>query len=185
MQYKRIILAAAIPALLTVFSCSSTTKTETQPDKQDNQEQEQNQGQGQQPAKVEIAGTVILDANTGCGLVSDSSTGKGIPGVTVTDGTTCVQTDKNGVYQFKLDSYARNVYICIPSGYRIPLDDKFQTPVFYSTLPVLKTELVRNDFTLDPLEGSHSPFTLTPAIEAFMLSQSSGVSCTMSPRVIA
>ena len=160
MQYKRIILTAAIPALLTVFSCSSTTKTETQPDKQDNQEQEQNQGQGQQPAKVEIAGTVILDANNGCGLVSDSSTGKGIPGVTVTDGTTCVQTDKNGVYQLKLDSYARNVYICIPSGYRIPLDDKFQTPVFYSTLPVLKTELVRNDFTLDPLEGKETKFTM-------------------------
>ncbi|MBR0291405.1 MAG: hypothetical protein IJQ79_04645, partial [Bacteroidales bacterium] len=39
----------------------------------------------------------------GVGLVRDASTGKGIPGVPVSDGYKFTVTDENGVYQMQLD----------------------------------------------------------------------------------
>jgi hypothetical protein len=48
------------------------------------------------------------------------SSGKGIPGVSVTDGINIVQTDKNGDYQLQSNGTAEFVYISVPAGYAFP-----------------------------------------------------------------
>ena len=85
-----------------------------------------------------------------CGLVSDSATGKGIAGVPVTDGYTYVVTDANGVYQMAANRYTRNIYISVPSEYKIPLDAATHLPLFYSTKEFDKNKVNRNDFKLEP-----------------------------------
>ena len=57
-----------------------------------------------------INGTRTILSNNLVGVISDSKTGKGIPGVPVTDGYTFTVTDKNGVYQLAADDRCRNVY---------------------------------------------------------------------------
>ena len=44
--------------------------------------------------KVRINGTEILEVNDLAGLIQDKTTGKGIPGVIVTDGYNCTKTDE-------------------------------------------------------------------------------------------
>ena len=78
-----------------------------------------------------VNGTTISASNDVAGMVVDKQTGKGIPGVAVTDGFTVVLTDGNGVYQFKRDPLCRRVYYTTPSSYRIALSDT-HTPYFYS-----------------------------------------------------
>lgn len=56
------------------------------------------------------------------GQVLDES-GKGLPGVAVTDGTSIVLTDKKGVYNFYATSNTPFVYISLPAGYEIPNDN--------------------------------------------------------------
>ena len=69
-----------------------------------------------------INGTQISEGMNAVGLVSDASTGQGIPGIPVTDGYSYVVTDANGVYQMAANRYTRNIYLSVPSDYRIPLD---------------------------------------------------------------
>ena len=106
----------------------------------------------------EINGTVISEGNNLIGLVSDSGTGKGIPGVAVSDGFTVVKTDENGVYQFEASRYAQTVFISIPSEYQVPLDSK-KKPAFYKT-GISKNKVNRNDFKLTPLTENEDNFTL-------------------------
>ena len=115
-------------------------------------------GNGGVVAPTEINGTAILETNNLVGLISDSSTGKGIPGVVVSDGYSVVQTDANGVYQFKGSRYAMSVFISVPSGYQVPLDAA-NKPVFYK-VGIIKNSVNRNDFTLAPLAESEENFTL-------------------------
>ena len=68
---------------------------------------------GSEAAVTEINGTDISADNNLIGLVSDSSTGKGIPGVVVSDGYSVVKTDANGVYQFESSRYATTMFISI------------------------------------------------------------------------
>lgn len=105
-----------------------------------------------------INGTTILDGNNLIGLVSDSSTGKGIPGVAVSDGYTVVKTDANGVYQFEASRYALNVFISIPAEYQVPLDEK-KKPAFYAS-GIIRNKVNRNDFNLAPLAVNEENFTL-------------------------
>lgn len=109
-------------------------------------------------APTEINGTTILETNNLVGLISDSSTGKGIPGVVVSDGYSVVQTDANGVYQFKGSRYAMSVFISTPAEYQIPLDAT-NTPSFFK-VGIIKNSVNRNDFTLTPLAESEENFTL-------------------------
>ena len=106
----------------------------------------------------EINGTKIQEGNNLIGLVSDSTSGKGIEGVVVSDGFSVVKTDGNGVYQFESSRYAQTVFISIPAEYQVPLDEK-KTPVFYK-VGISKNKVNRNDFSLTPLTKSEDNFTL-------------------------
>ena len=126
-KYPYWILAAAL--LVLTVACGPANKVED-PAKTDPKE-EQTPVPPQEEDGEKIEGTVILPENNGAGFVSDAKTGKGIAGVTVTDGYTCVQTDKNGVYQLKFNSYARVVYVSVPAAYKIPLDEQRHYPQMY------------------------------------------------------
>ena len=107
----------------------------------------------------ELNGTEINSLNNAYGLVTNSETGKPIPGIPVTDGYSYTATDANGVYQMKLDSRARNVYMSVPSEYEIPLDPSTGLPLFYSTGAINTSGKNRFDFTLRPLSESEKSFT--------------------------
>ena len=99
-----------------------------------------------------INGTTIAEGMNACGLVSDAKTGKGIPGIPVTDGYSYVVTDANGVYQMAANRYTRNIYLSVPAEFKIPLDPATHLPLFYSTKDFVKSKVNRNDFTLEPQE---------------------------------
>lgn len=107
----------------------------------------------------ELNGTAINPLNNAYGLVTNSETGSAIPGIPVTDGYSYTTTDANGVYQMKLDSRARNVYLSIPSEYEIPLDPATGFPLFYSTGAINTSGKNRFDFALRPLSESEKSFT--------------------------
>ena len=110
------------------------------------------------PVSTEINGTTILEGNNLVGLVSDANTGKGISGVSVSDGFSVVRTDVNGVYQFKGSRYATTVFISLPSDYQVPLDAA-KKPAFYK-VGIVNNSVNRNDFTLTPLTVNEENFTL-------------------------
>lgn len=64
------------------------------------------------------ADQTVIGAGTVKGKVVSS--GKGVAAVSVSDGYSIVQTDKNGQYQLPLHSDAKFVFVTIPSGYHIP-----------------------------------------------------------------
>ncbi len=109
--------------------------------------------------RTRINGTVIVPGNDLVGLVKDSSTELGIPGVVVSDGYDCVVTDENGVYQFKSNDKTRLVFVSVPSEYKIPVGSYKSIPVMYS--PVTPNgSLQRSDFALEPLpEGKETEWT--------------------------
>ena len=77
-----------------------------------------------------IRGTRIAAGNDLVGVITDTRTGKGIPGVPVTDGYKFVVTNRNGVYQMTADPRCRTVSYSTPSGYEIALSEKGHTPAF-------------------------------------------------------
>ena len=106
-----------------------------------------------------INGSDIALENDLAGLIADSATGKGIPGVIVSDGYDCVCTDANGVYQFKSNEFTRMVYYSIPSGYKISgSNDAPSLPVFHKIISP-DGNLIRTDFTLDPLPSIETSWT--------------------------
>lgn len=120
---------------------------------------EDNPGGGGDDDVTEINGTKILEGNNAVGLVSNASTGKGIPGVPVTDGYTYTVTDDNGVYQMAANRYCRKVYISLPAEYAVPLDNTYHMPCLYSTKVFNKNKVNRNDFVLTP-QPVEDKFTL-------------------------
>ena len=54
------------------------------------------------------------------GYVRDDS-GAPVSGAVVSDGHTCVATDADGIYQMKVPSGTRKVFVSVPSGYDIPM----------------------------------------------------------------
>lgn len=116
-----------------------------------------NKGNVELPGTSEINGTAILEGNNLVGLVSDSSTGKGIAGVAVSDGYSVVKTDANGVYQFAGSRYAKTVFISLPADYQVPLDAN-KKPLFYK-VGITRNQVNRNDFKLTPLTESEENFT--------------------------
>ncbi len=114
--------------------------------------------EGPLPTDV-INGTTIEDGNTLVGLISDASTGKGIPGVRVTDGYAFTVTDQNGVYQMKGNRFCRNVYYVTPSNYKINQNATTGLPEFFSTSTIDKYGVNRNDFKLTPMPVEEN-FTL-------------------------
>lgn len=102
--------------------------------------------------KVRINGTEILEVNDLAGLIQDKTTGKGIPGVIVTDGYNCTKTDENGVYQFKSNALTRFIYYTTPADYKVEAPTSPSLPVFYKAVKP-NGELLRTDFTLEKLSG--------------------------------
>lgn len=108
------------------------------------------------PDKPSINGTALTEGNDLVGLVFDSTTGKGIAGVVVSDGYDCVATDANGVYQFKSNSLSRVVYISTPAEYKVPVVTSPSVPVFYKEIKP-DGSVIRTDFKLVPLpEGKET-----------------------------
>ncbi len=106
----------------------------------------------EEPRKPAINGTELQDGNDLVGLISDTSTGKGIPGVVVSDGYDCVATDANGVYQFKSNSLTRIIYFSTPSEYKIRVGGYPSKPETYKSIKPDGSR-IRTDFALTPLEG--------------------------------
>lgn len=111
-------------------------------------------------ALTELEGTAIASTSDAIGVVRDSKTGKGIAGVPVSDGYKYVTTDANGVYQMKMNSLARKIYLSLPSEYKVPLDAATHLPLFYSPKNVTHGIQNRNDFSLEPLDSPEDKFTL-------------------------
>ena len=107
-----------------------------------------------------IAGTLILEGNDLAGRITSTADGNGIAGVTVTDGYTCVQTDANGVYQFKSNARTRLVYYSTPADYRIETEpDHPSIPLFYKAITPESGKVVRTDFALTPLAEKETTWT--------------------------
>ena len=137
MSLLTIIFALLLPSLTAEISCGDNVRNRP----------------------VKLNGTVIAPGNDLVGIVIDSKTGKGIEGVPVTDGYKYVRTDRRGVYQMKADSLCRNVYYSLPSAYKTAMAED-DVPVFYSTEPIVKGMLNRNDFVLEPKTTDEEKWTL-------------------------
>ena len=84
-----------------------------------------------------------------------STDGKGIAGVTVSDGFTCVTTDAKGRYKMTTSSDAVHVFYSIPSAYKVNVKDGH--PDFYQTLD---SKVKKYDFTLTPNTSDEKQFRL-------------------------
>ena len=107
--------------------------------------------------ETEVNGTQLDGNTTLYGLVTDTS-GNPVPGVVVSDGYGCVETDANGVYQMERYKKARFVYYSTPAGYAVNTSaDNY--PLFYAEI-VHKNIADRHDFVLAPLPAPETDFTL-------------------------
>lgn len=84
-----------------------------------------------------------------------STDGKGIAGVTVSDGFTCVTTDAKGRYKMTTSSDAVHVFYSIPSAYKVNVKDGH--PDFYQRLVA---GVKKYDFTLTPNPTEEKQFRL-------------------------
>ena len=84
-----------------------------------------------------------------------STDGKGIAGVTVSDGFTCVTTDAKGRYKMTTSSDAVHVFYSIPSAYKVNVKDGH--PDFYQKL---EKGVKKYDFTLTPNPTEEKQFRL-------------------------
>lgn len=100
------------------------------------------------------------------GVVTDSRTGEGIKGVTVSDGCTCVATDASGRFTIEADSLARTLSVSVPDGYEIPLG-KDGRPVFFKYIPS-----TGYDFALEPRKTSCDKFSLVTVTDIHVISRS-------------
>ncbi|MDD5862959.1 MAG: calcineurin-like phosphoesterase family protein [Prevotella sp.] len=77
--------------------------------------------------------------------------GKGVAGVTVSDGYTCVQTDSRGFYQMKRHRNAQYVFYSTPAGYKARPNQFYQR---------LSATAQKYDFTLTKEETDDNHFML-------------------------
>ena len=94
----------------------------------------------------------LIPGNNVYGIVSCGT--KGIPDVVVSDGVQVVNTDENGVYQFKSDKSVGYVFVSVPSGYQALTEGVFPQIYRLFTKPV--TEVERFDFPLSKDEGQEN-----------------------------
>ena len=133
---------------------------EKEDDKKDEEQNKGEEGKWDDEQTTVVNGTVISDATTLYGVVRDKQSGEGIEGVVVSDGFTCVKTDKNGVYQIVRDEHSDMVYLSVPAEYEIPVDNGNHA-TFYKRFSVAQGEVFTHDFTLELLPGGkQTQFTL-------------------------
>lgn len=111
------------------------------------------------PADITVNGTKITADHNLYGLITDSTTGAGIPGVPVSDGFNYVATDENGVYQMTAHNLCRKVYYSLPSGYKVNTDPETGLPVFFSSGVIDPSVPNRNDFVLTPDNSGNTKLT--------------------------
>ena len=94
----------------------------------------------------------LNDGNNVYGIVSCGI--EGIPGVVVSDGVEVVQTDKDGVYQFKSKKKHKYVFISVPSGYEAMSEGVL--PKIHVQLTKGENEPERVDFPLVEAPGQET-----------------------------
>lgn len=78
-----------------------------------------------------ILGSVLfVNATKIKGIVE--AQGKGIPNVSVTDGTNVIQTDKNGKFSLVVEKNSSYIYYSLPSGFNSPANNGI--PVFFEKI---------------------------------------------------
>lgn len=108
---------------------------------------------------------------TASGRITDSSTGNGIAGVTVSDGYNCCVTDADGRYSMDADSRARTINVTVPASYEMPLGPDGR-PAFYKRVDFSKGQDAVADFTLTPRSSAVSRFTLITVSDAHIKTES-------------
>lgn len=81
------------------------------------------------------------------------SRGRGVRNVSVTDGLSVVRTDADGRYELVTTTRQRFVYLSVPSGYRIPVNET-GTARFYQPIQPDRRGEMNAIFQLEPLETS-------------------------------
>ena len=94
----------------------------------------------------------LNDGNNVYGIVSCGT--EGIPGVVVSDGVEVVQTDVDGVYQFKSKKKHKYVFISVPSGYEAMSEGVL--PKIHVQLTKGENEPERVDFPLVEAPGQET-----------------------------
>ena len=145
--------------------CESSIPLPTPPDKEqeDNKNEEESKdedGKDNDAEDITLNGTIISDATTLYGIITDKQSGQAIENVVVSDGFSCVKSDKNGVYQIVRHDKSTMVYLSIPAEYEIPVDAG-NHPAFFKRFTLAKDERFRHDFQLELLPGGkQTQFTL-------------------------
>ncbi len=102
---------------------------------------------------------------TASGHVSDAVSGKGIAGVTVSDGYSCCCTDAEGAYSMEVNKAARYITATIPAAYEIPIGPDGR-PAFYKLIDLTGRTEVTADFSLTPRPAPVTRFTLLTVADA-------------------
>ena len=145
--------------------CESGIPLPTPPDKEqeDNKNEEESKdedGKDNDAEDITLNGTIISDATTLYGIITDKQSGQAIENVVVSDGFSCVKSDKNGVYQIVRHDKSTMVYLSVPAEYEIPVDAG-NHPAFFKRFTLAKDERFRHDFQLELLPGGkQTQFTL-------------------------
>ena len=145
--------------------CEKGIPLPTPPDKEqeDNKNEEESKdedGKDNDAEDITLNGTIISDATTLYGIITDKQSGQAIENVVVSDGFSCVKSDKNGVYQIVRHDKSTMVYLSIPAEYEIPVDAG-NHPAFFKRFTLAKDERFRHDFQLELLPGGkQTQFTL-------------------------
>ena len=89
--------------------------------------------------------------------------GKGVPGVVVTDGTDCVQTDAEGRYVLEKKRNVRHIYLSTPAGYLVK-STKQTIPCFYQTYDAQK-DVYDFDLEKNPKNDDKHLFTVQADVQ--------------------
>lgn len=112
----------------------------------------------------DVGETTIQPTSNLWGVIKDTDNNP-IPGVTVSDGYTCVRTDINGTYQMAANANARTVNVTIPADYEIPIGTDGR-PAFFQYVTIPSTGNIQKDFTLTKRSSIPSRFTLLAIADA-------------------
>ena len=138
------IAAAAASVLMSLAACGETDKPSAGG----------NGGNG--------GGSAVTDLNvpdkegaTVKGIVINAKTRAAMPDVVVSDGRLCTRTDANGMYWLNTDfSTQRCVFVCVPNGYEIPVDEDFCFGGYKKIDLGKKDEVQQFNFALEPMTVS-------------------------------
>lgn len=101
-------------------------------------------------------GEIVPDGGDTYGYVTGAN-GNPVPGVVVSDGFTCTQTDAEGQYVLTRNAESGFVFYSLPSGYKVNMHKTYKLPKFFTKL---KPETARYDFTLTALDAPETRFDL-------------------------